>query len=163
MYSKVKIFGHPMHPMLVAYPIAFYTATLVCYIVYNSNNNVFWFKVAYIANLAGIIMAVVAALPGFIDWLYIPSNTAAKKTGLFHLLCNVTALILYAACFFIQKDKWNDSNPDIGSAILLTALGFLITLVAGFLGFALIQKHHVGVDAFTNEETKVVAAKKEYH
>lgn len=83
MYSKIKIFGHPIHPMLVAYPIAFYTATLVCYIVYNSNQNVFWFKVAYAANLAGIIMAVVAALPGFIDWLYIPSNTAAKKRDCF--------------------------------------------------------------------------------
>jgi len=151
MYSKIKILGHPVHPMLVAYPIAFYTATFVCYIVYNSNHVAFWFKVAYIANLAGIIMAAVAALPGFIDWLGIPSATKAKKTGLFHMLCNVIALILFAACFFLQKDKWNEVNPDIGSAIPLTAIGFLITLIAGFLGFSLIQKHHVGVDPFKEE------------
>lgn len=62
----------------------------------------------------------------------------------------------------MQKDKWNDPNPDIGSAILLTALGFLVTLIAGFLGFALIQKHHVGVDPSANEETKTIAPKKEY-
>jgi uncharacterized membrane protein len=157
MYSKIKIFGHPVHPILVAFPIAFYTATLVCYIVYNSNNNVFWFKVGYVANLAGIIMAVVAALPGFIDWLYIPARTAAKKTGLFHMICNVAALVLFALCFFMQKDKWDNPSTNIGSAIVLSALGFLITGVAGFLGFSLIQKHHVGVDPFSDEETKMVS------
>ena len=67
MHSKVKLAGHPIHPMLVAYPIVLYTATLVCYIVYSSNHDVFWFKVAYVANISGVIMAVVAALPGFID------------------------------------------------------------------------------------------------
>ena len=74
MYSKVKIAGHPIHPMIIAYPVAFYTATLVCFIVYHSNLNVFWFKVAVVANAAGVVMAVVAALPGFIDWLGIPSE-----------------------------------------------------------------------------------------
>ena len=63
MYSKVKIAGHPVHPMLVAYPVAFYTATLVCYIAYNSNQNPFWFKVAVVANVAGAVMAAVAAIP----------------------------------------------------------------------------------------------------
>jgi uncharacterized membrane protein len=154
MYSKIKIFGHPIHPILVAYPIAFYTAALVCYIVYNSNQNVFWFKVAYVANIAGIIMAAVAALPGFIDWLFIPSNTQAKKTGLFHMLCNVVALVLFAASFFMQKNNWDNPNADVGSSIILSIIGFLITGVAGFLGFALIQKHHVGVHPFTPEETK---------
>src|SRR3954453_13800547 len=112
MYSKIKIAGHPVHPMLIAYPVAFYTATLACYIAYSSNHDVFWFKAGYVANLAGIVMAALAALPGFMDWLNISANSKAKKTGMFHLLCNVVALVLYAVCFFIQKDKWNNTNPD---------------------------------------------------
>jgi len=162
MYSKIKIAGHPVHPMLIAYPVAFYTATLACYIAYSSNHDLFWFKTGYVANLAGIVMAALAALPGFIDWLNIPANSKAKKTGMFHLLCNVVALVLYAVCFFIQKDKWNNTSPDIGAAIPLTALGFLITLIAGFLGWTLVQKHHVGLNEFTNEETKPTASNKEY-
>jgi uncharacterized membrane protein len=146
MYSKVKIFGHPIHPMLVAYPVAFYTATLVCYIVYNSNQNPFWFKVAVVANIAGVIMAAVAAIPGFIDWLFIPARTAPKTTGLFHLACNVLALVCFGAVVLIEYKKWNDVQPTLGPAILLSAIGFLLTIVAGFLGFTLIQKHHVGVD-----------------
>lgn len=146
MYSKVKIAGHPVHPMLVAFPVAFYTATLVCYIVYSSNQNPFWFKVAVVANIAGAVMAAVAAIPGFIDWLAIPAGLKAKKTGIYHLLCNVIALICFAITAWIGCPKWNEINPDLGIAIPLTALGFVLTITAGFLGWTLVQKHHIGVD-----------------
>lgn len=151
MYSKAKIFGHPIHPMLVAYPVAFYTATLVCYIVYNGNANPFWFKVAVVANIAGAAMAAVAAIPGFIDWLSIPSDARAKKTGLFHMVCNVLALVCFAVAALTEYKKWDDAAPALGLAIPLTALGFLLTLAAGFLGWTLVQKHHVGVDVDRKE------------
>ena len=146
MYSKIKIFGHPIHPMLVAFPVAFYTGALAAFIAYNSNNDPFWFKVGYVVNAAGVFMAVVAALPGFIDWIYIPSDSKAKKTGVFHMICNVLALLLYAVNIWLLKEKWNDANPDLGSALILTGAGFVVTLIAGFLGWTLVQKHHVGVD-----------------
>src|SRR3954462_4309431 len=86
MYSKIKIFGHPIHPMLIAYPVAFYTATLVCYLVYLLNGDPFWFQVGVIANWAGVVMAAVAAVPGFLDWMLgIPAGTAPKRTGLQHM------------------------------------------------------------------------------
>ena len=146
MHSKVKIAGHPVHPMLIAFPVAFYTATLVCYIVYSSNQNPFWFKVAVVANIAGVVMAAVAAIPGFIDWLFIPSGSGAKKTGLFHMICNVLALVCFGVTAWLECPKWDDTNPNLGIAIPLTAVGFILTLTAGFLGWTLVQKHHVGVD-----------------
>lgn len=146
MYSKIKLFGHPIHPMLIAYPVAFYTATLVCYIVYNANHNPFWFKVAVVANIAGAVTALLAAIPGFLDWIFIPAAVKAKKTGAYHMLCNVIALVCYGATAWLQCPKWNDPNPDASGAIILTAIGFILTLIAGFLGWTLVQKHHVGVD-----------------
>jgi uncharacterized membrane protein len=91
-------------------------------------------------------MAAVAAIPGFIDWLFIPSDSRAKKTGLFHMLCNVLALACFTVTAFLECPKWNDSNPALGIAIPLTAIGFALTLAAGFFGWTLVQKHHVGVD-----------------
>lgn len=146
MYSKVKIAGHPVHPMLVAFPIAFYTAAMVCYIVYSSNGNPFWFKVALLANIAGVLMALLAALAGFTDWLGIPKGIQAKKTGTFHMVANVIALICFAIVAFINYPKWDETMPSLGPTIPLSVLGFVITLVAGFLGWNLVQKHHVGVD-----------------
>jgi len=146
MYSKIKILGHPIHPMLIAFPVAFYTGSLASFIAYNSNNDIFWFKAGYVANVAGVIMALVAAIPGFIDWLYIPSESKAKKTGVFHLICNVVALLLFAINLWMLKGEWNDTNPGVGAALILTGAGFVITIIAGFLGWTLVQKHHVGVD-----------------
>ena len=146
MYSRVKIAGHLVHPMLIAFPVGFYTATLVCYIVYSSNQNPFWFKVAVVANVAGAVMAALAAIPGFIDWLFIPKDSRAKKTGLFHMLCNVVALLCFGITAWIECQKWDEANPDTGIAIPLTAVGFILTIAAGFLGWTLVQNHHVGVD-----------------
>lgn len=146
MYSKVKIAGHPVHPMLVGYPVAFYTAALVCYIVYSSGGDPFWFKVAVTANIAGVVMALLAAVVGFIDWLNIPAGSKPKKVGRSHMICNVLALVCFAVNAWLQCPKWDDAAPELGPAIILSAVGFAFTLIAGFLGWALVQKHHVGVD-----------------
>lgn len=145
MYSKIKIFEHPIHPMIVAYPIAFYTATLVAYVIYGVHGNTFFFQLAVAANLAGIVMAAVAALPGFIDWaIGIPSGTAAKQHGLIHMALNVTALVIFIINAIIHTGNW--SNPSgTASGIILSVIGVLLTIGAGFMGWILIQTDHVGV------------------
>jgi uncharacterized membrane protein len=62
------------------------------------------------------------------------------------MLCNVLALACFTVTAFLECPKWNDSNPALGIAIPLTAIGFALTLAAGFFGWTLVQKHHVGVD-----------------
>jgi uncharacterized membrane protein len=146
MYSRIKIFGHPIHPMLIAYPIAFYTSTLIGFIVYAATNDLFWLKLAIAVNLAGIVMAAVAALPGFIDWLVgIPRQTEAKRDGMIHGLLNVTALGLFVASFASYAGHWNGPNTGAGLGIVLSALGVLCTLGAGWFGWTLVQTWHVGV------------------
>lgn len=146
MYSKVKFAGHPIHPMVVAYPIALYTATLVAYIIYGFHDDPFYFKAAVAANIAGIIMAALAALPGFIDWAFgIPSGSPAKSHGLTHMLLNVTALVIFIINAIIHTGSW--TNPSgTASGIILAALGVLCTIGAGFFGWTMIQSDHVGVD-----------------
>jgi uncharacterized membrane protein len=152
MQSKVKLLGHPVHPMIVPFPIAFYTATLVCSIVYAYNGNTFWFHVAFVANCAGIIMAVVAILPGLLDWLSIPELSDAKTTGLKHMIANVFSLGFFVANAAINYSSLSDLNPPIQSALMLTIFGFLIMLYAGFKGWKMVQTHHIGVDAITPDE-----------
>jgi len=145
MYSKAKIWGFAIHPMLVVFPVAFYTSTLLLYIIFSLDNNLFWFKVGYIANLGGIIMAAIAAIPGLIDFLNIPSDSNAKRVGFFHMIFNVLALLLYTIGFLFQKDNW-DKPVNLGISIGLSATGFILTCIAGYIGWSMVQKHHVGVD-----------------
>lgn len=153
MYSKVKILGHPLHPMLVVFPVAFYTATLVAFIAYAANENPFWFRLGVVANWAGVVMAAVAALPGFIDWAVgIPSRTPAKKTGLIHMGLNVTALLLFLVNAIVTTDRWDALIPPEGAGIALSAIGMVLTLAAGFFGWSLVQDHHVGVRLSPEQE-----------
>jgi uncharacterized membrane protein len=145
MYTKARIFGFNIHPMLLVFPVALYTGTLLLYTVYILNNNIFWFKVGYVVNLAAIITAVLAAIPGLIDFLNIPSDSNAKRVGFFHMVFNLIALLLYSISFLFQKDNWN-KPVNIGISIGLSAMGFILTCMAGYIGWSMVQKHHVGVD-----------------
>lgn len=147
MESKVKVLGHPLHPMLIAFPVAFYVATFAAYIVYQNNADPFWFRLGVVANLAGVVMAVVAAIPGLIDWVTaIPNETSAKQTGLVHMALNTVSLLLFAAAALINYNKWYESLPNLGATLLLSGLGVVVTLAAGFYGWTLVQRHHVGID-----------------
>jgi uncharacterized membrane protein len=154
MYSKVKIMGHPIHPMLVSYPIALYTSTLVAYIIYGVHKDAFFFKAAVAANIAGIIMAALTALPGFIDWAVgVPSGSPAKAHGLTHMLLNVSALVIFIINAIIHTGNWK--NPSgTASGIILALIGVLLTVGAGYFGWTMIQNDHVGV-ALTPEQERL--------
>ena len=70
------------------------------------------------------------------------------------MICNVLALLLYGGNLYLQYPKWNETQPDESPAIILTAIGMILTLIAGFLGWSLIQKHHVGVE-LTSEQQRL--------
>jgi uncharacterized membrane protein len=153
MYSKIKLFGHPVHPMFVAFPIAFYTATFLCYATYLSVDDPFWLRAALISNAAGVITALLAAVPGILDWwLGIPKDSAAKKRGALHGGLNVGALVFFVINLFVLRGAM--ANPaDAGfSPILLSGLGLILTVVAGWHGYELISKHKVGVDLSPEQE-----------
>jgi uncharacterized membrane protein len=153
MYSKIKILGHPVHPMLVTFPIAFYTSTLIAFIIYALSGEPFWFRVGITANVAGVVMALVAATFGFLDWyLGIPSGTEAKSTGIKHMALNVTSLLLFLLALIFNAGEWNAVAPVMRGAIILPLLGFLTTLGAGYYGWTLVQNHHVGVEFTSAEE-----------
>jgi len=152
MQSKIKILGHPLHPMIVPFPIAFNTATMVCCLIYAANGDFFWFRVGFIANCAAVVMAAVAVLPGLIDWLAIPELTDAKSTGLKHMTANVFSLGFFTANAAVMFTELEDPRPPASSHIMMTIFGFLVMLYAGFKGWKMVQTHHIGVDMTAHEE-----------
>lgn len=153
MYSKIKIFGHPVHPMLVSFPITFYTAAFVCFVIYQTNGNPFWHNVALLSNIAGVVTALLAAVPGLLEWwLGIPKDTAAKKRGALHGALNVVALLFFAANWFALRGTLDNPPADNFWPVVLTAIGLGVTMVAGWHGYALIGTHKVGVDLSPQQE-----------
>jgi len=154
MYSKIKLFGHPLHPMLVGFPITLYALTLVGYLGFALTHATFWLQLGIFANMAGVGMALLTAVPGFLDWLIgIPGAHPAKRVGVVHMGLNVTALALFAVNAWLHAGYWGTSQtPDLTPGIVLAVLGNGITLAAGWFGYELIQKHHVSVELSPTQE-----------
>src|SRR5687768_4204273 len=104
MKSKASIKGHPLHPILIAFPIAFFTGTVVFdLIAFIKDNGELW-NVGYYLELAGIITAVVAAIPGVVDYIFtVPPASSAKKRAARHGLTNTAMLLLFAVAFYYRQ------------------------------------------------------------
>lgn len=153
MYSKVAIAGHPVHPMLIAFPVAGYVGALASFAVYAANGHLFWLNAAIGLSVAGVGGALLAALPGLIDWaLGIPRDSAAKMIGLAHAALNVTALGLFGAVIGVYVTDWNGPAVGVTLGIVLSAIGVAATIAAGFLGWTLVQDYHVGVQLAPEQE-----------
>lgn len=147
MYTKAAIAKHPIHPMLIGFPVALYTATVAALIIYTANGDTFWYRAAFWANLGGVVMAAVAAIPGFIDLMGLPERSRARATGYRHMACNVLALVLFAAsCAALGTGLYSAHGAlDAGLPLLLSVVGAASTVLAGWFGWALVQTHHVGI------------------
>jgi len=153
VYSKIKIAGHPVHPMLVAFPVACYTGTLAGFAVYAANGHQFWLNLAIALNVIGVCAAVLAALAGLADWAFgIPRDSAAKQTGLIHAGLNVAALGLFLATIATYGANWNGPSASATLGVVLSAVGVGFTLMAGFFGWMLVQDYHVGVKLAPEQE-----------
>jgi uncharacterized membrane protein len=145
-YSKVTLAGHPVHPMLVSFPIAFYAGTFAGFLIFAINGEPFWYRLAYVANVAGVVTAAVAAIPGFIDWAVgIPERTAAKRDGAIHMMFNALALLMFGINVAGSAGGWREGDPGVGPELTLSALGVVFTLCAGWFGWRMVQTHHAGI------------------
>lgn len=152
MYTKARIAGHPIHPALIAFPVAFYTATVVALLVHVGTGDPFWYRVAMWTNVSGVVMAAVAAIPGAIDLFTLPRLSRARVTGLRHAGFNVLALVLFAISAVILWRNVHGVPDDAGvfrlddtAPLVLGIVGLLSTITAGMLGWTLVQTHHVGI------------------
>jgi uncharacterized membrane protein len=146
MYSKITVAGHPVHPMLIGFPVASYTGTLVGFAVYASNGSQFWLNLAIALNVVGVGSALLAALPGVIDLAFgVPRGSAARNVGVAHGSLNIVALALFAIILGMYVTNWDGpaTSPTLGLA--LSAAGVTCTVAAGFLGWMLVQDYHIGI------------------
>ena len=87
--SKVKIMGHPIHPILIPFPLGLLTTSVVFDVVYLLTGNGKWSEISIWMIAAGVIGGLAAAVFDLIDWLAIPSGTRAKAVGMWHGATNV--------------------------------------------------------------------------
>lgn len=143
MESRIKLAGHPVHPMVIAFPFGLLATAVVFDVVFLVSDNPMWTQAAFYMIGAGVITGLVAAVPGTIDWLAIPRGTRAKRIGLFHGVGNVIVVLLFALSWYMRRD--NPAAPPT-EAVVAGLLGAGLAIVTGWLGGELVDRLGVGVD-----------------
>jgi len=148
MASPASIGGHPIHPMIIPFPIALWVFSLIADVIYLWRGNPVWKDyIAFYALLGGIIGAAAAAVPGLIDWLSL-RNPKVVKIANWHARLNVIALLIFAASFYLRTTSGAALvNGSYTIPLALSVLGVILISISGYLGGELVFRHAVAVDA----------------
>lgn len=147
MESKARFLGHPVHQMLIVFPLGLLATSVIFDIMQLVSGGDKWSTIAYYMIAAGVIGGLVAAVFGFIDYLAIPSGTRAKHVGQLHGIGNVVVVALFAGSWYLRTPS--PSTPGI-LALILSFAGVALALVTGWLGGELVDRLGVGVDDNAN-------------
>ncbi len=147
MESRAKLFGHAIHPMLIPFPLGLFATAVGFDLINLFGGSGVWLEASYRMIAAGIILGLVAALFGWIDWFALPSGTRAKRIGLIHGLGNVAVVTLFAGSWLVRIDTPSDPGA---AAFVLSFAGAGLAVVTGWLGGELVERLRVGVDENAN-------------
>lgn len=142
MKSKAHIRGHPIHPILVGFPIAFFIGTLLFDLLGIIRENPVFLQTGKYLTIAGIISALAAAVPGSIDYFFtVPPKSSAKKRAAKHGLLNIGIVIIFLAALLIRT-----TDGSFSLVLLLETAGAAGLLFSGWMGGTLVYRNQIGVN-----------------
>jgi uncharacterized membrane protein len=142
MESRAKLLGHPIHQMLIVFPLGLLAMAVIFDLLAIGLAQGYWSEIAYWMIAPGVITGLLAAPFGLIDWLAIPAGTRAKLIGAIHGVGNVVVLLLFAGSWLMRADA--PRAPE-GLALALSFLAGALALFTGWLGGELVDRLSVGV------------------
>lgn len=143
MRSKAHIKSHPLHPLLVSFPIAFFIGALVLDALAFATENDKYLQAACYSEIGGLIGAIVAAVPGMLDYIYtVPPKSSAKKRATTHAIVNGTIVSVFAVTLWL-RDKHAIGLPLI---LTLETIGVVLIGITGWLGGTLVARNQIGID-----------------
>jgi len=102
MESRAKLFGHPIHQILIVFPLGL-LGMAVIFDVLRVVTGWALGTTAYQMIAAGVVTGLVSAVFGLVDWSAIPHDTRAKSVGARHGIGNVVVVLLFLASWWLRR------------------------------------------------------------
>jgi uncharacterized membrane protein len=129
MSTPASIAKHPLHPMVVVFPIGLWIFSLVSDFVFLLGGDARWSDVAFYTLAGGLIGALVAAAPGLVDMFSI-SDPKVGKIARNHMILNLIAVAIFGLSFYLRLDN----TAGAALPVVLSVAGVLLIAVSGWLG-----------------------------
>jgi len=149
MASPASIKKHPIHPILVAIPIGLWTFALACDLASAFGAAGQWATLSFYSIAGGIVGAILAAVPGLIDYLSI-REPEMKKIAVTHLLVNVGGLVVFGINLWLRLHV----QPQSRVPLLLSIMGICLVGFGGWLGGEMVYVKGMAVEAVQKESKK---------
>ncbi len=144
MRSKASFRGHPIHPALIPFPFAFLYGAFFFDLAGRWSERADWWTTGAYLGLLGILAALVAAVPGFIDYFKtVPPRSSGKRRATKHMIANLSAVILFAAAWITRGEITALPSTTV---ISLEGLGLALLTAGGWMGGVLVNRNQIGVD-----------------
>ncbi len=144
MRARAQIKSHPLHPLLVAFPIGLLVTSLIFDLIGRALASGALFAAAWYCMIAGLIGGALAAVPGAIDFFtVVPPNSSGKRRGYKHALLNVAVLAVFLAD---AAYRGGPAAPASGTSLVLSAMGVVLLFISGWLGGTLVYRNQIAVD-----------------
>lgn len=140
--STAAVSGHPIHPMLIPFPLAFLVTVLATDLAYWAAADPFWARASLWLVGAGVVMGAVAALFGAIDFVTV-SQVRRHGTGWLHALGNIVALILSLVSWLMRLG--DPAAAVLPWGLIVSAVVAAMLCVTGWAGGELSYRHRIGV------------------
>lgn len=129
-----KPLRHPLHPFLVHFPIGLFVLSFLldlASLIFRDYQGLV--AASFYSIVVGVVMALVAAIPGFVDYIDIRNDHPAKKIAIYHMMLNLTVVALYGLNLGLRARNLDSSHTPL--LPLLLSLGALVLLsISGYLG-----------------------------
>jgi len=143
MRSAARIKEHPIHPILVGFPIAYLAGSALVDVWARATRRTSWFRTATHMNALGIASALAAAVPGLIDYVFaVPPKSSGKQRASNHMFVNVSALSLFA----LARLGRDEEHPPATWAVATELCGLGLLTAGGWMGGTLVYRNQIGVD-----------------
>ncbi len=142
MENKARVSGHPIHPMLIAFPVGLFFTAVVCDVIYLINQDVLFPVVAYYDIAGGLLGGLVAAIFGMADSIGLPGESRAKRLSMTHGAGNIVMLALFLASWLLRRNATNFAPSDI--ALACSLIGLVLEVYLAWLGNEMVFRLGVG-------------------
>jgi nitrite reductase/ring-hydroxylating ferredoxin subunit/uncharacterized membrane protein len=143
MRSRIHLNGHPLHPILIVFPIAFLLGTVVFDVLAYFQHTYLFFTMGQYLEGLGIIWGLAAAVPGIVDYYsLVPQGSSASKRGAKHGLLNVAMLTIFGVAFLYRRG----THVSPGLLVIMEGIAAVLLTIAGWHGGTLVHRNQIGVD-----------------
>ena len=142
----MKILGHPVHVMLVHFPIALFTMGFVFSLLGHRNDDQSMTMAGYYTICSGVAIGLVAGIFGAIDLVGVYKNKPrAFKTGLLHASVNVAVVIVFLVIGYSRYNQYPNIPSESPAVLIIEGITLALMLIGNYMGAQLIFKYKVAV------------------